>query len=287
MSITLPVKFQSILQKDSKLYAATLSTIANLSELYKENQLYFFEEYTDHGISHIQSVLESCQDIIEENILDNLLSPADIALLVHSVLLHDIGMHTTLGMFDNIINGSYDDVLVSYFDDKTWKEAWLEYLDEAKKFSGSQKRLTFGDEFVVFRSPNLADKNSVTTVDKKLIGEFIRRNHTRLAHEISLKSSLIGPKGQIYFAADFELHHKDLAGLIARSHGIEIRETFNYLKENHSEQEWANPYSIKVIYLMIVLRIADYFQFDSNRVSVQSLKLKTFSTPFSEIEPDN
>lgn len=284
MSITLPSKLKSILETDSKLYAATLSSVANISELLEENSLYFFEEYTDHGIKHIQSVLESCQDIIEENTLSSLLSPVDIALLIHAVLLHDIGMHTTLGMFNEIINGAYDNVLVSYFDDKTWKQEWEEYLDEAKKFNSNQKKQIFGDEFIMFKIPNLNDKNSITTVDKKLIGEFIRRNHTRLAHEISLMGSIIGLRGSIDFASDFEKYQKDLAGLIARSHGINVRETFDYLKNKHSEYEWANPYSVKVIYLMIVIRIADYFQFDSKRISIQSLKIKTFSTPFSEFE---
>jgi hypothetical protein len=284
MSIVIPNKFRVILERDSKLYAATLSSIANISAILEENQLYFFEEYTDHGIKHVQSVLESCQDIIEENTLTSLLSSIDVSLLIHAILLHDIGMHTTLSMLNQLVKGVYDDVRVDYFDDKTWNELWIEYLDESKKFNSLQKKQIFGDEFLIVNVPDIDNKNSITTIDKKLIGEFIRRNHARLAHEISLKGAIVGSKDNISFAHDFEHYQRDLAGLIARSHGINIRDTFDYLKINHSENEWANPYSIKIIYIMILLRIGDYFQFDSGRVSIQTLKIKTFSTPFSELE---
>jgi molecular chaperone HtpG len=284
MAIIIPKRFNEILSLDNKLYAATLSTVANISELLESGDMYFFEEYTDHGVKHIQNVLQSCQDIIEENTIDNLMKPLDVAVLINAVMLHDIGMFISLDIFNDLLAGKYDDVRIDAFDEKKWSSLWIEFLDEARKFNGTQKIQIFGDEMVIVRVPNLSNKNNLDTLDRKLIGEFIRRNHPRFAHEISLTGYIKGKISDITFASDFPGYCKDLSGLIARSHGIDIRDTFEYLKSNHSEYEWANPYSIKIIFLMIVIRVADYFQFDINRISIQTLKIKTFSTPYSEFE---
>jgi molecular chaperone HtpG len=280
--LQIPTRLKSILDKDIKLNGFVLNTISTFGEILKENKLFFFEEFTDHGIEHIQNVLKASEEVITEKTIE-LLKPNDVALLVLAVVLHDLGMHTSLMTFNRMIEGSYDDVRVKEFDDNTWKELWETFLDQAKKFSGKQRFKIFGDEHYQVRRPNLSNKGELTENDKKLIGEFIRRHHPRIAHEIAIKG-LLGKKNElIELPADLDQDYKDLAGLIARSHGIDVRETFSYL-EKLSEQEWARPYSLHIIFLMIVIRIADYFQFDSSRVSNVTLKLKTFSSPISQLE---
>jgi hypothetical protein len=185
-----------------------------------------------------------------------------------------------------MIEGKYDNVRVAEFDDKTWSELWTEYIYEAKRFSGKQRLKIFGDENIKIEAPLLTNKDKLNGIDKKLIGEFIRRHHPRIAHEISFVG-LIGKDNKVIsFASNLETKYKDykdLAGLLARSHGIEVRDTFDYLKK-FSEEEWSFPYSIQIVFLMTVIRLADYFQIESSRVSIQALKLKTFSSPVSELE---
>jgi HD superfamily phosphodiesterase len=92
--IILPQKFEEILNKDSSNYykGAVYTTCHKFDEIFSENRLYFFEEYTDHGIRHIKSVLEACERLITPETY-KLLSEKDISILILSVFLHDLGMH--------------------------------------------------------------------------------------------------------------------------------------------------------------------------------------------------
>lgn len=283
--LQIPPKFKEKLSKAPLLDGQITSTVAVFSGIYADNKLYFFPEYTNHGLEHINSVLRAAEEIIDDHTIDKILTSQDIAVLILSIILHDLGMQLSFDTFKSLIEGKNDDSKIDVLDEKTWIQLWDEYLDEAKKFSGKQLRNIFGTEFHTFRKPNLDDKLNITEGDKLLIGEFIRRHHPRIAHEVALKG-LVGKKGEILdFARDTEVHIKKLAGIVARSHGMEIRDTFEYLK-TLSEYEWANPHSVNVIFLMVVLRIADYFQFDATRIDKPLLKLKTFSSPISQIEHD-
>nr|WP_315242832.1 ATP-binding protein [uncultured Flavobacterium sp.] len=141
----------------------------------------------------------------------------------------------------------------------------------------------FGNENFHFRIPDLDNKDNLTGSDKKLIGEFIRRHHGRLGYEIAISG--IKNKGSILQFGTSKLDNKNrrIAGIVARSHSMEIRDTFKYL-EDLAHDSWRNPQGINAIYLMVVLRIADYIQIDSSRVNPFLLKLKTFSSPISQLE---
>lgn len=283
--IQIPIKFKEKLSSVPLLNGQITSTVAIFSVIYADNKLYFFPEYTDHGLAHINNVLKAAEEIIDEETINKILTPQDIAVLILSIILHDLGMQLSFDSFMSLIDGKNDDIRVEIFNEKTWKKLWEEFLDEVKKFNGKQLKAIFGNEHYIFRKPNLDDKLSISEADRLLIGEFIRRHHTRIAHEVAIKG-LVGKNGEILdFAQDTDKSVKQLAGIIARSHGMEIRDTFKYLK-TLSEHEWANPYSINVVFLMVVLRIADYFQFDASRIDKPLLKLKTFSSPISEIEHD-
>lgn len=71
-----------------------------------------------------------------------------------------------------------------------------------------------------------------------------------------------------------------MSGIVARSHGMNLRDTFNYL-EYMANESWPNPDDVNIVFIMVVLRIADYIQIDSNRVNPFLLKLKTFNSPIS------
>lgn len=190
----LPQKFESILKRNETLHSIVLNSIIGFQPIYRDNKLFFFEEYTDHGIQHVENVLSSAEYLIPDETFESL-TAKDVSILILSIIVHDIGMHCEFSTFVSMINGEYDKFRVSVLDQKTWAELWIDYLSEVKRFSSHQKKNIFGNEFQHFKEPSLENKDDLSGYDKKLIGEFIRRHHARLSHEIALYG-LIGQNGK-------------------------------------------------------------------------------------------
>jgi hypothetical protein len=93
----------------------------------------------------------------------------------------------------------------------------------------------------------------------------------------------VGQENISIHAGDIEKDIIDLAGLVARSHGMPLRKSVDYL-ENKFRDAWRTPYDIKAVFLMVVLRIADYLQIHSERASKIILKSKRFDSPISKKE---
>lgn len=281
--MNIPSNFKKILEKDQTLQAEVLSIVTTFEPIVKD-RLFFFEEYTDHGIEHIEKVLKATEFLIPEDSFQ-WIKPQEVAILLLSTLLHDIGMHIEFATFKALLDGVYNDVKIDIIDNKIWPQLWDDYLSEVKHFSSNQKEKIWGNPDQQFHVPDLTNIDNLNGADKKLIGEFIRRHHARLAHEIALKG-FVGNSGVIAFgtnsAALPELY-KQLAGITARSHGINIRNTFDYLEEI-AYDSWKNPNDINIGFLMVTLRIADYLQIDSSRTNPRLLKVKTFSSPLSQKE---
>lgn len=283
--IVLPQKFEEILKQDtSGYYAGAVDlTRSKFGQIFSENRLYFFEEYTDHGINHINSVLKACAELITKDTY-KLLSEKDISILVLSVFLHDLGMHLQPLTFKKMVTGGYDDVLNPDFGDQKWSVLWENYLFEAKKFNDQQRIRIFGDACVYVSEPSLDKPDTLTGFDKKLIGEFIRRHHPRIAFEVAFKGLTTHEGTQIDFCSDFDHKHKLLAGLLARSHGMNIRDTFPFLEKHFTKRVWRRPLEVHIFYLMSVLRLADYFQINAARVLKVPFLTRHFQSPVSFAE---
>ncbi|MEI6349347.1 MAG: ATP-binding protein [Bacteroidota bacterium] len=223
-------------------------------------------------------VLKATEFLIPEDSFQNI-TPKEVAILIFAIVLHDIGMHTEFATFIAMIGGKYDDVKVDVLDKKSWAELWVDYLSESSHWSSIKLEEIFGKPNEIFQIPDLSDKDKLTGTDKKLIGEFIRRNHARLAHEIALKG-FVGNHIIPFGNSEFDERDKQLAGIIARSHGINIRDTFSYLKEI-AQDAWQYPDGVNIVFLMVLLRIADYLQIDKTRTNEVLLKLKTLNSPVS------
>lgn len=281
-NILLPNRFQIKLEKDQELDGIVKSSLSPFGEILIQNDLYFFGEYTNHGIKHIQDVLFSTDSIITDDTFEKILSYKDIGYYIMSVILHDIGMHLNLDGFISLIKGDYDNIRIKSLDDKTWNELWESYLNEARKFNGKELYSIFGDYNAVVRLPPFSNPGEITENDKKLIGEFIRRHHPRLAHEIAIKG--FPGKTVIPFCSGLGINKKNLIGLIARSHGLDLRKAIDIIETLYSRENRKTPEGVHAIYLMILLRVSDYIQIDSGRTSKTLIKLKTFSSPISELE---
>ncbi|HRF99821.1 MAG TPA: ATP-binding protein [Bacteroidia bacterium] len=281
-NVILPEQFENLLKKDQRLSGVVYSTLSDFGEILKENKLYFFEEYTEHGISHIQSVLRGSERLIKKETIESIFQVQDVAYYILAVLLHDIGMHLNYDGFLSLLNGDNDDINVKELDELKWIDLWQEYLAEAKRFNGKQLYAIFGDENTIIHDPFNKKRGDLTSNDRKLIGEFIRRNHPRLAHEIALKG--MPGTNRLAFGGDLEYNIKNLIGLVARSHGMDLRKCLDYLVETYGKETRRNAYGTHWVFLMILLRIADYLQIDKDRSSSIILKTKTFESPISNIE---
>ena len=175
-------------------------------------------------------------------------------------------MHLNIDGFQALLNGDLDDIRSKELDANTWAELWHDFLNEAKKYSGKQLKEIFGDENTIIEIPPISEKSKINSKDKKLIGEFIRKYHPRLAHEIAIKG-FPGRSSVIEFAKELDFKIKNMIGLIARSHGINLRKCLIDVESLYGKAIRRTPNSTHAIYLMVLLRIGDYIQIDQSRTS--------------------
>ncbi len=278
--VELPSKLKAILDKDQSLSVRLLDILSPFSDILKANHLYFFKEYTDHGIKHIENTLQYAENLIADETFQYL-SSEEVGVIILSVVLHDIGMHTNAEMFKNMIDGQYDDLKNLMPNGKTWKELWDAFLYDSQYWSMEKKENVFGNSNYIITKPNLSDLQLLTEYDKKLIGEFIRIHHCRIAHEVS-KKGYIGRETIPFKCSDVNSECIEVAGIVARSHGMDVRDTFDYLEEMSGDSYL--PFGIHAVYLMVLLRLADYLQIDGSRTSETLLKINNMNSPFSRQE---
>lgn len=272
--IRIPNKFLNKLEDDYK------SECQNIFLKYKDfllEQMPLFSEYTDHSEKHIQFVLETAENLITERCW-NVLTEEDIFVLLLSILFHDLGMHISIEGFKTLLNKNN---IIKDYDTKTWKEEWEEYIDNVKKYDEEKQRKYFNRTY-----SNLEEKKEFNILGEEeiaLIGGFIREQHGRLAHEISVYGFPLAD-GEFENYKEKRHHHiYDLAGFIARSHSIELRETYPYLQSKYFDV-WKRPFKAHSIFLMVVLRISDYLHITSDRVNPYKLKLFKFKNEISILE---
>lgn len=268
----LPDKLESAIFGDTSLQA-TVHAAIEACEPIISTRPEFFPEYTDHGPSHNTEVLETAIGLLTDEALKTI-SSADYAILALSVLLHDSGMHLTGDTFFELVSPS--NKLVSRLDEATWHELWEEFLLEAKRFDGRQLKNLFGSPDPI-SVPNNSPAD-LTLKHRLLIGEFLRRNHPRLAHEISIFGfpALNGERVPIVRSQAGDLG--EVAGLIARSHGMSLREACDVFRTNFHVREYKG---VHPPILMAALRIADYLQIQPERAPKSLLKLHKLKSPFS------
>lgn len=273
--LQLPKRTKALLEKDTASKAFIYSSIAKLTPWISDNKPIFFPEYTDHGFIHLNEVLLTADGIISDDSWPHL-TPKDAAAMVMSVLLHDCAMHITVDAFHSLITDKFPQVDSRYTDiEEKWSNVWDDYFAEAKRFDAKKLHSIFGDEIPVRNIP--PNKIDWTDRDKLLIGEFIRRHHARIAHEISFYG-IPGVNGDTVKLGDEpQRNFLDLCGFIARSHNLGLREAVDMIDKN------TRPVHLKVHvpFIMLVLRISDYIQIHSERAPDQLLDLKTLISPIS------
>lgn len=226
--IKIPELFQQKLADSSVLKAAVSNSFTQFEPWLASSGMPFFPGFTDHGPRHISDVLDTAASLISDE-SQNLITAEDVAVLCIAILLHDCAMHLTQDGFRALIEDSNQPIVLS-FGDRPWSQVWQDFTAEARRFGQDKLLAIFGDDEPLITEE--IDYDNLSERDCLLIGEFVRRHHTRLAHEIAIKGvpSLSATKLEL---VGFDMDLKDIAGLVARSHGMSIRNTFSYLKEKY------------------------------------------------------
>jgi len=267
-SIRMPSQFKSLLSQDSKALMITNSVIEWALPILEDNSTVFFPYYTDHGISHIENVLNTCHQLLPDSSrIPDAITPMDLAVLVSSGILHDFALHLSPVSFIDLIKSKnilpYSTV---WFGDQVWMSHWDSYTQEIVRYD-ARKALALTGQTKKIKIPDINDYSMWTERDRLIVGEFIRRHHERIGHEIAVfgLSNLVNPP-----IGDDRL--ADLIGVTARSHGLDLRIVVDYVRSVFGDG--SQPLGIRAPYIMGLIRVADFFQLDCKRAPVALLHMK-------------
>ena len=255
------------------------NTLMSVGPILERNESPFFPDYTDHGIDHIRSVLRTCELIIGDDSWF-VFTREDAAVLVLATLAHDLGMLVNVEGFRYLVDPSQNDNSLIGPNDEPWYKLWREFQLTARRFDGPMLiRLLGSPEPVAIEE---LDPANFTERGLRIVGEFLRRHHHRLAHEIVIYG-MPSENGIIPLFSAMPQHLRDMAGLIARSHGVPVRECLEPLIKHdrtaHREYRHIHP-----TFLMTLVRIADYLDLDIGRAPTSVLAAKSLKSPISRRE---
>lgn len=276
--IKIPESLWQILESKPQLAGAVRTTLDLFEPWLEQSGMPFFPGFTDHSPRHINDVLQTAASMISDT-AHPLISAEDVAVLCLAVLLHDCGMHLTQDGFRALVEREPSSPLIPELDQLDWPRLWADFRGEAQRFGQEKLVAIFGSpDPIRIEEINL---NDLSEQDCLLIGEFVRRHHARLAHEVAISGVPIR-SSSVLNLVDVEDDIRDLAGLVARSHGLSIRQTFQYIESKYGLiPEYRH---IKTPFLMAVLRIADYVQVKSERAIRSLLSVKELRSPVSRQE---
>jgi molecular chaperone HtpG len=270
-----------------QLKGAVEETLSAFAPWLSKNELTFFPDFTDHGPRHVTQVLESAEWLMDDAAWQAF-SAEDAGCLILAVLLHDIAMHLSGDGFRTLIAGGAGwsprgEFLHAFRGEPSWSELWQRFEREFSRWDAAKLQRVLGSPEPP-RFPPLSPPHGWDESQRRIIGEFMRRHHARLAHEIAI-AGVPGPtEERIRFADVHEYTNwEDLPGFVARSHNLPLREAVDLLEQTqqNSRKLWCK---VHVPYVMALLRIADYIQLDATRAPRELLKVHSLKSPLSKHE---
>jgi molecular chaperone HtpG len=264
--------------QQSQLFSKVATATAEIAAMYRLSGVPFFREYTDHSFQHSIDVFKTACEILAAESME-VLSADDLNFLLLACAIHDSGLHVTEDIFLGLTEQSNSLAANPAFDEKPWAELWTGFLAEAKRFSAKKLIAVFGDTQQVREPPRSAI--DLSQRDRLLIGEFLRRHHPRYAHEFSLGIVPNVKGGRLAPLSHFDDAARDVVGLIARSHGMNLRSTFDYLLARYDIRDFNR---VHIVFIMVVLRISDYLQIQPGRAPDLFNKIHNIRSPYSSSE---
>jgi hypothetical protein len=282
MRIRLPADFSKKLESSSREIGITTTAIAGFEDWFSVSQTPFFRDYTDHSGEHITNVLATAAGMIPPE-AEPIVSAQDVTILVLATLLHDAAMHLTAPGFEQIIRGEARDRRIDRIDTKPWPDLWDEYLFDARRWDDTRIRAVFGEAYLqsAYSASDPFDRwDDLRESDFRLIGEFVRRHHGRLAHEFAVFGVPGNQPVVLSLPAETPKAWRDLSGLVARSHGLPLRPCLDYASAYHLR----DYNQIHIAYLMALLRLSDYLQMSPNRANPAAFKFRVIPSLSSMLE---
>lgn len=216
MYINIPKR---LLNKMSEELKSECQNVFKKYEEFAGNEMYFFKEYTDHSYKHIQYVLETANNLIPDDTLDYL-TQVDVFILCLSILYHDLGMHVTFNSLKSLYEKNYEDKFLG----KKIQDMWIEFVKE--ECNNNEELLSL---------INITEEKFSIYIDK--VSMFIRKQHPLFAQIIAEKGFPVMLDNKEFDYICYLEKSKDfyyqLAGIVARSHGLSLRSVIEYLKKQY------------------------------------------------------
>ena len=285
MSIELPKAFREKLDGSSYEKGIAYSALSSFEQWFETSGTPFFRDYTDHGSNHITGVLATAAAMIPDPAAD-ILTAGDVSIFILATLLHDSALHMAEPGFHHLIKGAAQRNRIDSFDSTDWHTLWDQYLFAARRWNNEQLTATLGESFVrhgqSVRDP--FDRwGDLTQSDHRLIGEFIRRHHARLAHEFAIFGVPGVQPNFLTLPAETTKEWCDIAGITARSHGVALRTCIGHIDRQYQKRDYQG---VHVVYLMALLRLADYLQIEATRAPQIVFGYRVLPSRVSQLEWD-
>jgi signal transduction histidine kinase len=271
----LPPELREKFRSDGVMSTRAISAANRFAEWFNVSGIPFFKFYTDHSAKHSFDVFLSGVEFIAPDALAGM-SAADVAILLASCFCHDAGMHLTEWQFALLVNEKNTAIRCT-LDAVSWPQLWKDFIEEAQRFGTKTLKNIFGDDARIAAPP--PDPADFTDRHRMLVGEFLRRNHPRLAHELAV--GLDTELGLASLLSDFNADERDIIGLISRSHGAELRRFFPYIQKYYDLRDYNR---VHIVFLMALLRIADLSQLQPARAPILKTNVHRIASPVSQKE---
>lgn len=215
-----------------------------------------FEEYTVHGIDHVDEMLRIAEWLIPENTKEKM-TYAEWLMLTLAIYFHDLGMVVTKDEFEHRKETAFEEYKKKILAD-TQETEYGEYVKEQ------------GDKF--------------------LYQEFVRENHaTRIRQWIEGKNGKkLGEAQTVYEEISDMLKNLDQMfktdlAIICESHHEDDIEDFKKYNVRKSYGNKSNE-KVNLNYIAIILRVADLLHITRDRTPSVTRRLINVSNPVSVIE---
>ena len=150
--LEIPPPFRQLLEAH-ELDDVLRPLVSESSKILGHNKLYFFPDYTDHGIEHVEQVLLDQWNLIPSSTRD-LLTPGDAFLIVASTILHDLAMHMSPASVQALIQSdNHDKKSVGlrfkphgemFLHDYPWRDLWASFVAESRGWGEDMQERIFG-----------------------------------------------------------------------------------------------------------------------------------------------